>query len=107
MPLPIEDYALIGDCSRRQGQTGWNCSLQSPSTVLIGRRKEAEALLERLPASSDDLADPRERCMLGNFPRALTHLALINTARLLSIPEQQAKRASEQGERPAAAAATP
>ena len=41
--------------------------------------------------------------MLGNFPRALTHMALINTARLLSIPAHKAKRASDKGERPAAA----
>lgn len=78
--------------------------------VLSGRREEGEALFERLLALSNDLGllaeeyDPRARHMLGNFPQALTHMALINTARLLSIPAQQAKRASEKGERPAAAA---
>ena len=76
------------------------------SLVLIGRREEGEALFERLLALSNDLGllaeeyDTRERHMLGNFPQALTHMALINTARLLSIPVQQAKRASEKGERP-------
>jgi hypothetical protein len=40
--------------------------------------------------------------MLGNFPQALTHMALVNTARLLSIPLQQTKNASARGERPAA-----
>ncbi len=50
--------------------------------------------------------DTRERRMLGNFPQALTHMALINTARLLSIPAHQVKRASEKGERPAAATQT-
>ena len=42
--------------------------------------------------------------MLGNFPQAFSHIALVNTARLLSMPEEEAKRASEQGERPATAA---
>ncbi len=82
------------------------------SLVLIGRREEGEALFERLLALSNDLGllaeeyDPRERHMRGNFPQALTHMALINTARLLSMPAQQVERASEKGERPAAAAQT-
>ena len=50
--------------------------------------------------------DSRERHMLGNFPQALTHMALINTAHLLSIPVHQAKRACEKGERPAASTAS-
>lgn len=83
------------------------------SLVLTGRREQGEALFERLLALSNDLGllseeyDARGRHMLGNFPQALTHMALINTARLLSIPVQQAKRASEKGERPAAVAQTP
>ena len=80
------------------------------SFVLTGRRDEGEALFERLLALSNDLGllseeyDPRERHMLGNFPQALTHMALINTARLLSIPPREASSTSEKGERPAAAA---
>jgi len=82
------------------------------SLVLTGRREEGEALFGRLLALSNDLGllseeyDTRERRMLGNFPQALTHMALINTARLLSIPAEQARRASEKGERPAAVAQT-
>ena len=77
--------------------------------VLTGRRAEGEALFERLLALRNDLGllaeeyDPKGHRMLGNFPQALTHMALINTARLLSISEQQGKRATEKGERPAAA----
>ena len=69
-------------------------------------------MFERLLALSNDLGllaeeyDARGRCMLGNFPQALTHTALINTAYLLSISEGQTKRASEKGERPAAVAQT-
>jgi GH15 family glucan-1,4-alpha-glucosidase len=79
------------------------------SLVLTGRREEGEALFERLLALSNDVGllseeyDTRTRHMLGNFPQALTHMALINTARLLSIPVHVARRASEEGERPAAA----
>ncbi|MEO8542995.1 MAG: glycoside hydrolase family 15 protein [Betaproteobacteria bacterium] len=78
--------------------------------VLTGRRKEGQALFERLLALSNDVGllaeeyDHRERRMLGNFPQALTHMALINTARLLSIPAHKAMRASKKGERAAAAA---
>jgi GH15 family glucan-1,4-alpha-glucosidase len=81
------------------------------SLVLIDRREEAEALLERLVALSNDVGllseeyDSRGRQMLGNFPQALSHMALINTAHLLSIPPHQAKRACEKGERPTAAVA--
>ena len=80
--------------------------------VLIGRREEGEALFGRLLALSSDLGllaeeyDTRERHMLGNFPQALTHMALINTARLLSIPLEKAQRACAKGERPAAVAHT-
>ncbi|MEO7207529.1 MAG: glycoside hydrolase family 15 protein [Steroidobacteraceae bacterium] len=76
--------------------------------VLTGRRSEAEALFERLLALGNDVGlfaeeyDPRGKRMLGNFPQALTHMALVNTARLLSIPEKTARRASARGERPAA-----
>ncbi len=76
--------------------------------VLTGRRDEAEALFERLLALGNDVGlfaeeyDPRAKRMLGNFPQALTHMSLVNTARLLSIPEKTARRASARGERPAA-----
>jgi GH15 family glucan-1,4-alpha-glucosidase len=77
------------------------------SYALTGRREEAEALFERLLRMGNDVGlfaeeyDPRAKRMLGNFPQALTHMALVNTARLLSIPEAVAKRAAARGERPA------
>jgi GH15 family glucan-1,4-alpha-glucosidase len=79
------------------------------SLVLTGRRTDGEALFERLLALRNDLGllseeyDAERRHMLGNFPQALTHMALINSAHLLSTPEHQARRASEKGERPGAA----
>ncbi|MGB6354103.1 MAG: glycoside hydrolase family 15 protein [Steroidobacteraceae bacterium] len=77
---------------------------------LTGRRKEGEALFERLLSLSNDVGlfaeeyDVRNKRMLGNFPQALTHMALVNTARLLSMPEHEAQGAAARGERPSAAA---
>jgi GH15 family glucan-1,4-alpha-glucosidase len=77
--------------------------------LLSGRRPEGEALFERLLSLSNDVGlfaeeyDPRARRMLGNFPQALTHMALVNTARLASVPEHAAKSAGARGERPSAA----
>jgi GH15 family glucan-1,4-alpha-glucosidase len=79
------------------------------SYVLTGRREEAEALFERLLALSNDVGlfaeeyDPHAKRMLGNFPQALTHMALVNTARLISMPEHEARGACAKGERPSAA----
>lgn len=56
------------------------------SLVLIGRRGDAEALFERLLTLRNDLGllaeeyDPRAKRMLGNFPQAFSHTAIINTA---------------------------
>jgi GH15 family glucan-1,4-alpha-glucosidase len=56
----------------------------------IGRRREAEQLFERLLALRNDVGllseeyDTRAGRMVGNFPQALTHLALVNCALQLS-----------------------
>ncbi|MEA3139439.1 MAG: hypothetical protein QOK23_1608 [Gammaproteobacteria bacterium] len=77
------------------------------SYLLTGRRKEAEAMFERLLALGNDVGlfaeeyDPRAKRMLGNFPQALTHMALVNSARLLSMTEHTAVRSSIRGERSA------
>ena len=60
--------------------------------ALCGRHAEARRLFERLLALCNDVGllaeeyDPKARRMLGNFPQALSHVALINTARNLSRP---------------------
>jgi GH15 family glucan-1,4-alpha-glucosidase len=78
--------------------------------LLTGRRAEGEALFERLVSSSNDVGlygeeyDVRAKRMLGNFPQALTHMALVNTARLLSMPEHETRVATAKGERPSSAA---
>jgi GH15 family glucan-1,4-alpha-glucosidase len=57
---------------------------------LLGRKKEARELFERLLELRNDLGllseeyDPRARRQLGNFPQAFSHVALVGCARLLS-----------------------
>ncbi len=56
---------------------------------LIGRTQEAGDLFERLLSLRNDLGllsdeyDPRAKRMLGNFPQAFSHVALVNSARIL------------------------
>ena len=53
---------------------------------LLERRDEAQALFERLVSLTNDLGliseeyDPVGKRLLGNFPQAFTHLALVNSA---------------------------
>jgi GH15 family glucan-1,4-alpha-glucosidase len=58
--------------------------------ALQGRLDEAREIFERVLAVRNDVGllaeeyDPRARRMLGNFPQALSHVALVNTARNLT-----------------------
>jgi len=53
---------------------------------LIGRREDAIALYERLLRLRNDVGllseeyDPVGKRMLGNFPQALSHIALVHAA---------------------------
>jgi GH15 family glucan-1,4-alpha-glucosidase len=57
---------------------------------LLGRSQDARELFERLLSLRNDVGlvsegyDPHNRRLLGNFPQALSHLALVNTACNLS-----------------------
>jgi GH15 family glucan-1,4-alpha-glucosidase len=54
--------------------------------VLLGRMADAKRLLERLLKLRNDVGllaeeyDPRAKRMLGNFPQAFSHVALVNSA---------------------------
>lgn len=58
--------------------------------ILQGRIAEASAMFERLLALANDVGllaeeyDPRTKRLLGNFPQAFSHVALVNTAYNLS-----------------------
>jgi GH15 family glucan-1,4-alpha-glucosidase len=53
---------------------------------LMGRHDDAQMLFERLIALANDVGllseeyDPKAKRLLGNFPQAFTHLALVNSA---------------------------
>jgi len=57
---------------------------------LIGRREDAVALFERLLKLRNDVGllseeyDPVKKRMLGNFPQALSHIALVHSAFAMS-----------------------
>ena len=66
--------------------------------ILVGRVTEAEQLFDRLMLTGNDLGlfaeeyDPVGRLLLGNFPQALTHLALVNAAMRLAGPSTEILR---------------
>jgi GH15 family glucan-1,4-alpha-glucosidase len=76
--------------------------------VMLGRMDDARRLFDRLAGLVNDLGllseeyDPSARRMLGNFPQAFSHVALINTAHNLSRVskpvDQRADRSSAPGE---------
>jgi GH15 family glucan-1,4-alpha-glucosidase len=72
--------------------------------VLAGDRRRAKALFDKVVAVANDVGlfaeeyDTKAKRQMGNFPQALTHIALINTAHNLTkamTPAQQ--RASRTG----------
>ena len=67
-----------------------------------GRRREAEALFERLIGLRNDLGllseeyEPKSGRLIGNFPQAFSHLALVHSASVLGNAELT-PRASKNG----------
>ncbi len=73
--------------------------------VLQGRRDEARALFDRLLALRNDVGllaeefDPVAGRLVGNFPQAFSHLALVNTAQTLAADRKQGQGALSPGSR--------
>jgi GH15 family glucan-1,4-alpha-glucosidase len=69
--------------------------------VMLGRRDDAVALFERLLALRNDLGllseqyEPISRRLVGNFPQAFSHLALVNSASNLSQSRKPAEQRSD------------
>jgi len=69
--------------------------------VMIGRRDDAERLFERLLTLRNDLGllseqyEPRARRLVGNFPQAFSHLALVNSASNLGHAEKPAEQRAD------------
>jgi GH15 family glucan-1,4-alpha-glucosidase len=69
--------------------------------VLSGRRDDATALFERLLALRNDVGllseqyDTQRRRLVGNFPQAFSHVALINSARNLSAEHGPARQRAQ------------
>jgi GH15 family glucan-1,4-alpha-glucosidase len=77
------------------------CSFWLADSLLVtGRRAEAQRLFERLLALRNDVGllaeeyDPRTERLVGNFPQALSHIALVNTAHNLTRPEKPLRQRS-------------
>src|SRR5262249_18549813 len=73
------------------------CSLWlADAYVLAGEIAKAEKLFDRVVAVANDVGllaeefDPNAKRQAGNFPQALTHIALVNTAYNLSLDEKPA-----------------
>ena len=78
--------------------------------AMLDRHDEARALFERLLTLRNDVGllseeyDPRARRLLGNFPQAFSHIALVDTAsnldRLPSAPGEHRGDGRGQGSSP-------
>jgi len=66
--------------------------------VLLGRRQDAEALFHHVLSLANDVGllseeyDPHAKRLVGNFPQAFSHVALINTAHNLARSTKPAKQ---------------
>jgi GH15 family glucan-1,4-alpha-glucosidase len=70
--------------------------------ILLGRHEDAHKLFERLVGVSNDVGllseeyDVRTGRLVGNFPQAFSHVALVNSAYNLSTAGKPAEQRSEQ-----------
>ena len=84
--MPKFNYIAL-DRSGNETKGAIECGSQNEA---IGRVKDARRLFARLLKMSNDLGllseeyDVERRRLVGNFPQAFSHVALVNSARRLS-----------------------
>ena len=75
----------LTDCPRARVSSCLAAFGLPDNLALLGRRDEARALFERLLSLRNDVGllseeyAVKEKRLVGNFPQALTHIALVNT----------------------------
>jgi GH15 family glucan-1,4-alpha-glucosidase len=98
--LRYETAGGMGDSSEGEGAFLACCFWLADVMILQGRREEACRLFERLLLLRNDVGllseeyDPASEQLVGNFPQALSHIALINTAHNLSEAVKPAEQRS-------------
>jgi GH15 family glucan-1,4-alpha-glucosidase len=101
----VARYRETADVDGLTGREGafLGCTLWlADNLALQGRRTEAQEVFQRVLAVRNDVGllseeyDPVRRRLLGNFPQALSHVGLINTARNLQRPGGPAEHRSSQ-----------
>ena len=92
--------------SAYQASNIFSCASMKPfwladNYCLQGRGEEAHALFERMVGLRNDVGllseeyDPSSGRLLGNFPQAFSHIALVNTAMNLTAAAKPAEQRSE------------
>ena len=93
---PIADYAFLSNCHTGalvapDGGIGWLCVPRF--VAVVGELQRARDLMERLLRIASPLGlyaeefDADTGYHLGNFPQAFSHLALIEAAARIIVPE--------------------
>jgi GH15 family glucan-1,4-alpha-glucosidase len=100
----VRRYSPHRGVDGQQGSEGafLPCTFWLADNLAMSRRyDQARAIFERLLAVSNDVGllseeyDPGTSRQLGNFPQALSHVSLINTAHNLDLAESPTKSPAE------------
>jgi GH15 family glucan-1,4-alpha-glucosidase len=99
------DSVRVDDGLPPSGSAFLACSFWlADAYLMLGREADARALFERLLALRNDVGllaeqwDPSSQRLVGNFPQAFSHIALIDTAHNLAAVQKPAEQRSEQKE---------